>query len=99
MVTTKEECDKCPNREYTDKTCVLKECPEAFPIKVRDSIFDENPKRGRNCSRCPGGDLIETAEECNKCPNANLFYAPISKSYSCREAENYWGERKVEKKK
>ena len=99
LVTTKEECNKCPNREYTDKTCVLKECPDAFPIKVKNSSFSRYPKRGRSCGRCPGGDLIETPEECNKCPNANLFISPIDKSYSCIEAETYWGKKKVEKKK
>ena len=61
---SKEVCDRCPEREYKNGRCVLKECPKG---SVRRNWL-LGP--GLDCPSCDALHIIDvTEEECNKCPN------------------------------
>ena len=70
--TTKDECDKCPNRHYTGKACVLKTCPPEKPIRDT-SIYPHKDEDGYNCRSCNDWFweflLVDEKEPCQKCSN------------------------------
>ena len=62
IITLPEICAKCPNRDYVNGECILRECMEG-------TIKDE---KGLSfyCTDCDSSDKIDTdIEECHKCPN------------------------------
>lgn len=71
--TTKDACDKCPNRVYTGRACVLKECPSDKPVKC----ISWQPYRNTDGYLCRGCDElfypIDKNELCQKCPDRFAF--------------------------
>lgn len=62
VLTTKEHCEKCPNRTYVDNLCILKTtCPKNTFRRLG---------RTTECIDCDFlGGLITFKEDCNACPN------------------------------
>lgn len=83
LVTTKEECDKCPNREYTGKTCILKECPQDFPVKAIDVNSRKYGNRGQYCAVCLQSFYTRSPEECHRC-NKQAVYNDFWNTYECK---------------
>jgi len=64
--TTKENCDKCPNREYKDGKCVLVSC-DAGKIKTGAGCLSCDDVWWRHWSK--GDEYYPTKDDCDKCPN------------------------------
>ena len=76
LISSKEQCDKCPNREMVKNACVLKcakglrrvatHCEEPCPTNT----FQESEWIRGECYSCDTFQavIVDTPEECQKCP-------------------------------
>ena len=81
--TTKEECGRCPEREYKDGLCVLRECPQDSPVKSKEG----------GCYPCnfPLGELKIEEGECLKCPQREYKEGQCVEKCKKNEFRTSWG--------